>query len=154
MATTNWANDGLLDLLGDGYNWPSSTVGAALFLKSTWVPAKGDTNLAAIILSGATEMAAASYVRQVVTGKLVTPAGGAHRSHRPCDQIDFGALEAAFDYNVLVVYLDGVNDAARTVLLTFDVDVNGDGSGANRTTDGNPVVFVPDLAALWDVLSA
>lgn len=152
--TTNWANDGLLDLLGAGFSWPSSTVGAALFLKATWVPAKGDTNLAAVILSGATEMAAASYARQLLTGKLNSAAGGAHRSHRQADEMDFGALEAAFDYDTLVLYLDGVNDAARTVLFTLDVDVNGDGTGAVRTTDGNPVVFVPDLSALWDVLSA
>lgn len=146
MAVTGYANDGLLDAIAAGtFSWASETIGAALLLANAWVPDKGDANLAAIIIDGATEPLAASYARQTLTGQLVDPDGTHHRSHQVADQIEFGSLETGDDYDTCVIYLDGATDADRVLLITIDLD-------GTQSTDGNPVNVVPNATALWDLV--
>lgn len=141
-------HDGMLNLLAAGEDWSMGDYGAALFLKDGWTPAKADTNVAAVIIDGATEVSAAGYARQALAGLLVDADPTNHKSHQICDQIEFGSPVTGDDYDVVVVYAEGATDADRTMLFTFDV------TGGPLSTDGNPVNAVPNVNALWDLQSA
>lgn len=133
-------HDTLLHHLVTGTDWQTADVRAALFAKTTWTPAKADAVLADVTGPGAVEVAAASYVRTPLASLVANLDGTLHRELLTAAVIDFGTLEAGFDYDTLVLYVFVTNDSDSWLVTSID-------TGA-QVTDGTDERFVPDAAGL------
>lgn len=126
-----------------GTDWVADTIRAALFDSLTWTPAKSDLFVNSATSSGAVEVAAASYARQLVPGRAVVVDGGAHRILLDGSTIDFGILEAGFNYDTLILYDFVTNDTDSFLICAFAL-------GA-QTTDGSNVQAVPNAAGFFKI---
>lgn len=133
--------DTFLDHLDTGFVWTTATIRSMLVNTNTWTPSKSDGFVATILSAGATEVTAAPYARQTVTGKTKTLDGTNHRIQLGINTIDFGAMVAAQNYNRLVLYNFVTSDADSWLVCALDV-------GA-LTTNGVDQQFAPNAAGLY-----
>lgn len=133
-------HDSMLHHFLRGANWQTADLRAALFLKSTWTPSPSDGVVLDATGAGAVEVAAPSYARAVLASNVANTDGTNHRELLSTAVIDFGALEAGFDYDTLVVFVHVTDDTDSWLVTSIDL-------GA-QTTTGADERFVPDAVAL------
>lgn len=136
--------DSLLDHLLGGYQWTTGQPHGALFLRDTWTPDKSDGFVLDATGAGAIEVAAPSYARTPIVSAVKNLDAGGHRVLLDAAVIDFGILEAGYDFDTLLIFELVTNDGDSWLLSAHDL-------GAQTTGGVTPERCVLDSDGLYQL---